>query len=95
MARDRHADLIETALLYAADLAERIEQVVCLRCAPACVVIADRLLTPMARAEARGVDPAARRACSGSPPPDAVVPRRDAEASLARRADEPDPTRPG
>ena len=57
------------------------------------VVIADRYCwTPMARAEARGVDPVWLDALFGFvPAPDAVVFLDvDAEASLARRADEPD-----
>jgi dTMP kinase len=96
--RDRHAEPIETALLYAADLAERIEQVVVPSLRAGLVVIADRYCwTPMARAEARGVDPAWLDAVFGFvPPPDAVMFLDvDAEASLARRADEPDPYEAG
>src|SRR4249920_1520054 len=84
--RDRHADPTETALLYAADLAERIEQVVVPSLRAGLVVIADRYRwTPMARAEARGVDPAWLVALfSFAPPPDAVFFLDvDAEASLA------------
>jgi len=91
--RDRHADPTEMTLLYAADLAERIEQVVVPSLRAGLVVIADRYCwTPMARAEARGVDAAWLDALFGFvPPPDAVLFLDvDAEASLARRADEPD-----
>ncbi len=51
----------------------------------------------MARAEARGVDPAWLAALfSFAPPPDAVFFLDvDAEASLARRADDPDPYEAG
>lgn len=96
--RDRHADPIEIALLYAADLAERVEQVVIPSLRAGLVVIADRYCwTPMARAEARGVDPAWLDALFGFvPPPDAVLFLDvDAEASLARRADELDPYEAG
>lgn len=96
--RDRHPDPIETALLYAADLAERVEQVVIPALRAGMVVIADRYCwTPMARAEARGVDP---RWLAGSfgfvPPPDAVLFLDvDADASLARRPEDPDPYEAG
>ena len=96
--RDRHADPTETALLYAADLAERIEQVVLPSLRAGLVVIADRYCwTPMARAEARGVDAAWLDALFGFvPPPDAVLFLDvDAEASLARRDDVPDPYEAG
>jgi dTMP kinase len=96
--RDRHADPTETALLYAADLAERVEQVVVPSLRAGLVVIADRYCwTPMARAEARGVDPVWLEALFAFvPAPDAVVFLDvDAEASLARRADEPDPYEAG
>jgi dTMP kinase len=96
--RDRHADPPETALLYAADLAERIEQVVVPSLRAGLVVIADRYCwTPMARAEARGVDASWLDALFGFvPPPDAVLFLGvDAEASLARRAGDPDPYEAG
>ena len=96
--RDRHADPIETALLYAADLAERVEQVVVPSLRAGLVVIADRYCwTPMARAEARGVDPGWLDALFGFvPAPDAVLFLDvDAAASLARRIDDPDPYEAG
>ncbi len=96
--RDRHADPLETALLYAADLAERVEQVIVPSLRAGLVVIADRYCwTPMARAEARGVDREWLAALFGFvPAPDAVLFLDvDAEASLARRADAPDPYEAG
>lgn len=55
--RERRMDPIETVLLYAADLAERIEQVILPSLRAGLVVLADRYVyTPMARAETRGVD---------------------------------------
>lgn len=96
--RDRHADPTETALLYAADLAERIEQVVTPSLRAGLVVIADRYCwTPMARAEARGVDAEWLDPLFGFvPPPDAVMFLDvDAAASLARRPDDPDPYEAG
>jgi len=96
--RDRRADPVETALLYAADLAERIEQVVLPSLRAGLVVIADRYCwTPMARAEARGVDAGWLDALFGfAPAPDAVLFLDvDPEASLARRPDDPDPYEAG
>jgi dTMP kinase len=96
--RDRHADPTETALLYAADLAERVEQVVLPSLRAGLVVIADRYCwTPMARAEARGVDRAWLEAVFAFvPPPDAVLFLDvDADASLARRTGDPDPYEAG
>jgi dTMP kinase len=96
--RDRHADPIETALLYAADLAERTEQVVLPSLRAGLVVIADRYCwTPMARAEARGVDADWLDALYGFvPSPDAVFFLDvDAAASLARQTDDPDPYEAG
>ena len=96
--RDRHADPIETSLLYAADLAERVEQVIVPSLRAGLVVIADRYCwTPMARAEARGVDGQWLGALFRFvPAPDAVLFLDvDAEASLARRADAPDPYEAG
>jgi dTMP kinase len=96
--RDRHADPTETALLYAADLAERIEQVVTPALRAGLVVIADRYCwTPMARGEARGVDRAWLDTLFGFvPPPDAVLFLDiDAEATLTRHPDDPDPYEAG
>jgi dTMP kinase len=57
--RNRQVDPVETVLLYAADLAERIEQVILPSLQAGLVVLADRYVyTPMARAATRGVDPA-------------------------------------
>lgn len=95
---DRHADPTETALLYAADLAERVEQVILPSLQAGLVVIADRYCwTPMARAEARGVDPAWLDAVFGFvPPPDAVLFLDvDAETTLTRQVDDPDPYEAG
>jgi dTMP kinase len=96
--RDRRAEPTETALLYAADLAERIEQVVMPSLRAGLVVIADRYCwTPMARAEARGADPSWLDAVFAFVvPPDAVLFLDvDAEVSLARHADDPDPYEAG
>ena len=96
--RDREADPTETALLYAADLAERVEQVVMPALRAGLVVLADRYCwTPMARAEARGVDGAWLDGLfSFVPAPDAVLFLDvDAEASLARHVDDPDPYEAG
>ena len=92
--RDRHADPTEAALLYAADLAERVMTRSSL--APS---LRGRnpwssphryRWTPMARAEARGVDGEWLEAVFGfAPPPDAVLFLEvDAETSLARRVDD-------
>lgn len=96
--RDRRTDPSGMALLYAADLAERVEQVVLPSLRAGLVIIADRYSwTPMARAEARGVNAAWLDALfSFLPPPDAVLFLDvDAETSLVRRADEPDPYEAG
>lgn len=96
--RDGHADPTETALLYAADLAERVEQVILPSLRAGLVVIADRYCwTPMARAEVRGVD---SRWLAGLfsfvPPPDAVFFLEvDAQTSLTRQAEDPDPYEAG
>ena len=95
---DRSAEPTETALLYAADLAERIEQVVIPSLRAGLVVVADRYRwTPMARAEARGVDGEWLEAVFGfAPTPDLVLFLDvDAEASLARRTNDPDPYEAG
>ena len=96
--RDRRTDPSGMALLYAADLAERVEQVVLPSLRAGLVVIADRYCwTPMARAEARGVNAAWLDALfSFLPPPDGVLFLDvDAETSLVRRTDEPDPYEAG
>ena len=96
--RDRHADPTETALLYAADLAERVEQVIVPSLRAGLVVVTDwSCWTPMARAEARGVDGAWLDVLFGFvPAPDAVLFLDvDPDASLARRPDDPDPYEAG
>jgi len=96
--RDREADPTETSLLYAADLAERVEQVVMPALRAGLVVLADPYCwTPMARAQARGVDGAWLDALFAFvPAPDAVLFLDvDAEASLARHVDDPDPYEAG
>ncbi len=87
-----------TALLYAADLAERTEQVVLPALRAGLVVIADRYAyTPMARAEARGVDRAWLEATFGFVvAPDLVILLDvDPETALARRTAELDPYEAG
>ena len=84
----RRMDPVETVLLYAADLAERIEQVILPSLRAGLVVLADRYIyTPMARAEARGVDPAwLERLFSFAPPPDlTLLLDVDAATALARQ----------
>ena len=55
--RDRGSGPVATTLLYAADLAERLEQVIVPALHAGLIVLADRYAyTPMARAEARGLD---------------------------------------
>jgi dTMP kinase len=72
---ERGWDPIAIALLYAADLAERIEHVIRPALRAGLVVIADRYTyTPIARAVARGVDQAWLEALFAfAPPPDRVV----------------------
>jgi dTMP kinase len=92
--RDRHPDPVELALLYAADLAERIDQVVVPSLSAGLVVIADRYCwTPMARAAVRGVDAGwLDDLFEFVPRPDAVLYLEiDAAASLARHPEPPDP----
>jgi dTMP kinase len=92
------ADATELALLYAADLAERIEQLVLPALRAGLVVIADRYCwTPMARAEVRAVDPDWLDALFAFvPAPDAVLLLEvDAETSLTRRDRDPDPYESG
>jgi dTMP kinase len=71
----RRMDPVETVLLYAADLAERIEQVIVPSLRAGLVVLADRYVyTLMARAETRGVDGAwLERLFSFAPPPDLTL----------------------
>jgi dTMP kinase len=92
------ADATAMALLYAADLAERIEQLVLPGLRAGLVVIADRYCwTPMARAEVRAVDPGWLEALFAFvPAPDAVLFLEvDAETSLTRRDRDPDPYEAG
>lgn len=82
-----------TALLDAADLAERAELVILPALRAGLVVLADRYAcTPMARAIARGVDRDwLEELHAPLPPPDAVLfLDLDAETALARRAGELD-----
>lgn len=86
-------DPTRMTLLYAADLAERMEQVILPSLRAGLVVIADRYCwTPMARAEVRGADPRWLASLfSFAVPPDAVLLLEvDAETSLTRRSGEPD-----
>ena len=81
------------ALLYAADVAERIEQLVVPSLRAGLVVLADRYVyTPMARAAARGVDQAWVDAVFAfAPQPDAVLWLEvDPATALARRDRDPD-----
>ncbi|MGH2464688.1 MAG: dTMP kinase [Candidatus Limnocylindrales bacterium] len=72
---DRRPDPIETVLLDAADLAERIEQVILPSLLAGLVVLADRYVyTPMARAAMRAVDPGwLDRLFGFAPPPDLTL----------------------
>jgi dTMP kinase len=86
--RERRTDPVETVLLYAADLAERIEQVILPSLRAGLVVLADRYVyTPMARAATRGVDPGwLDRLFSFAPAPDlTLLLDVDAETALARQ----------
>ena len=86
--RERRTDPVETVLLYAADLAERIEQVILPSLRAGLVVLADRYVyTPMARAATRGVDPAwLDRLFSFAPAPDlTLLLDVDAQTALARQ----------
>jgi len=86
--RDRQMDPVETILLYAADLAERIEQVILPSLQAGLVVLADRYVyTPMARAATRGVDPEwLDRIFGFAPPPDlTLVLDVDAATAVARQ----------
>jgi len=91
-------DPVEIALLYAADLAERVEQVVLPSLRAGLAVLADRYAwTPIARAEARGVAGAWLDALfTFAPAPDVVLYLDvDPATSLARRDAEPDPFEAG
>lgn len=95
--RGRRPDPVEIALLSAADLAERIDQVIEPALRAGLVVVADRWTqTPTARAEVRGVDRAWLDGLfSFAPAPDLVALLDvDAATSLARRG-EPDPYEAG
>jgi dTMP kinase len=86
------------ALLDAADLAERIEQVVQPSLRAGLVVLADRYLyTPMARARARGVEQAwLDTLFSFAPPPDVVLwLDLDPATALGRRDRDPPPYEAG
>lgn len=90
---DRRPDAAAMALLYAADLAERIEQVVEPALRAGLIVLADRYRwTPMARAAARGVDPAwLETVFAFAPVPDLVLWLDvDVRTSLQRRDADPD-----
>jgi dTMP kinase len=85
---ERRMDPVETVLLYAADLAERIEQVIMPSLQAGLVVLADRYVyTPMARAETRGVDSDwLDRLFAFAPPPDLTfLLDVDAATALARQ----------
>jgi dTMP kinase len=80
-------DPVATVLLDAADLAERIEQVILPALKAGLIVLADRYAyTPMARAETRSVDPEwLDRLFAFAPPPDATfLLEIDARTALAR-----------
>ena len=85
---ERRMDPVETVLLYAADLAERVEQVIVPSLRAGLIVLADRYVyTPMARAATRGVDPEwLDRLFSFAPPPDVTfLLDVDAATALARQ----------
>jgi dTMP kinase len=85
---ERRMDPVETVLLYAADLAERIEQLIVPSLRAGLIVLADRYVyTPMARAATRGVDPEwLDRLFSFAPPPDVTfLLDVDAATALARQ----------
>jgi dTMP kinase len=91
--RERRMDPVETVLLYAADLAERIEQVIIPALQAGLVVLADRYVyTPMARAATRGVDPDwLDRLFAFAPAPDVTfLLDVDAETAIARTSQPPD-----
>ena len=85
--RQADPDPVETFLLYAADLTERIEQVILPSLRAGLVVLVDRYAyTPIARAAARGVDLAWLESILGfAPPPDLVCFLDVAPADALRR----------
>lgn len=90
--RDRRAGPVETTLLYAADIAERNEQQIIPALRAGLVILADRYVyTPMARAEARGLDREWLRALFGfAIAPDGVLfLDADAATTIARREARP------
>ena len=90
--RDRRAGPVETTLLYAADIAERNEQQIVPALRAGLVVLADRYVyTPMARAEARGLDGDwLRRLFGFAVAPDGVLfLDADAATTIARREARP------
>ena len=72
---DRTSGPVETTLLYAADIAERVEQQIMPSLGAGLIVLADRYVyTPVARAEARGLDRSWLEAVFRfAVPPDAVL----------------------
>jgi dTMP kinase len=91
--QERRMDPVETVLLYAADLAERMEQVIIPSLQAGLVVVADRYAyTPMARAATRGVDPDwLDRLFAFAPAPDVTfLLDVDAETAIARHSQPPD-----
>jgi dTMP kinase len=96
--RDRWADPVHIALLSAADLAERVDTEIVPSLRAGLVVLADRYCwTPMARAEARGVDADwLARLYSFAPRPDAILYLDvSPDTSLHRRTRAPDPYEAG
>jgi dTMP kinase len=96
--RDRGADPVHIALLSAADLAERVDTEILPSLRAGLVVLADRYCwTPMARAEARSVDPDwLAHLFSFAPRPDAILYLDvSPDTSLDRRTRAPDPYEAG
>ena len=88
----RKLDPVATVLIDAADLAERIEQVILPALQAGLIVLADRYAyTPMARADARSVDAEwLARLFDFAPPPDAAfLLEIDAATALARAVERP------
>ncbi len=95
---ERSHDAAALALLYAADLAERLELTIGPALQAGLVVLVDRYTaTPQVRAAVRGVDPAWLAAVFAfAPPPDLVVWLDvSVETSLGRRDREPHPYEAG